>query len=404
LDVKFLTGAALEPELASLLQRHDEVHWAVAWATLTPIARALLSQPKKIRAVTFGLAFAHTDPDLVDELVGKAGCRVVTKFPKGTYHPKVYAFRSGDVVEAVVGSANFTRGGLGGNHEASLLISGTIQDKPLADLLSFTARSAKLGEPVTPELADRYRVICKIAARKYKVPRDPFDEVSAENIAGLTSSITQMDWEQYIGALDRSAHHDIDQSLILLRTAQGWLSAGASFHALSTPQRKAIAGVIGMTERSLNAELDQDWGWFGSMRGAGSFMNRVAENDRYLAKAVDIIPHKGEITRDHYERFADLFVKAFKDAERVGNVPTASRLLAMKRPDVFLCVSKPNRTSASEQMGFGKTTLRLENYWDSVVEVIRASDWYNAPKPEGRNGQIWECRAAMLDALFYRPD
>ena len=59
---------------------------------------------------------------------------------------------------------------------------------------------------------------------------------------------------------------------------------------------------------------------------------------------------------------------------------------------------------APNKMGFAKTTLRLENYWDRVVEVIRGSDWYNAPKPDGRQGQIWECRAAMLDALLHRPD
>jgi hypothetical protein len=160
-----------------------------------------------------------------------------------------------------------------------------------------------------------------------------------------------MDWRQYIAAIDRSAHHDIDKSLKLLRTAQGWLSAGASFQGLSTPQRKAIAGVIGMQDRALDDELNQDWGWFGSMRGAGDFMNRVSENDRSLAKAVDSIPHKGEITKDHYDRFSGLFVDAFKDSDHVGNVPTASRLLAMKRPDVFLCVSKPNRAAAADEMG-----------------------------------------------------
>ena len=55
-------------------------------------------------------------------------------------------------------------------------------------------------------------------------------------------------------------------------------------------------------------------------------------------------------------------------------------------------------------MGFAKTTLNLDNYWNKVVEVTRASDWYNFDKPKARNGQIWECRAAMLDAIFYDPE
>lgn len=37
------------------------------------------------------------------------------------------------------------------------------------------------------------------------------------------------------------------------------------------------------------------------------------------------------------------------------------------------------------------------------MEVIRASDWYNTDKPETDEGQLWECRTAMLDAIFYQP-
>ncbi|NEI93918.1 hypothetical protein GR248_24270 [Rhizobium leguminosarum] len=44
-----------------LLAEHHE-HWAVAWGTSTSLAQNLLSQSAKIRAMTFGLAFAQTDP------------------------------------------------------------------------------------------------------------------------------------------------------------------------------------------------------------------------------------------------------------------------------------------------------------------------------------------------------
>jgi hypothetical protein len=75
----------------------------------------------------------------------------------------------------------------------------------------------------------------------------------------------------------------------------------------------------------------------------------------------------------------------------------------MKRPDNFLCVSQPNLTLASGQLGFAKSTLDLANYWDKVVEPIRASEWWSADKPRGSTGDLWEGRAAMLDAIFYRP-
>ncbi|UCF76137.1 MAG: hypothetical protein JSU71_02130 [Betaproteobacteria bacterium] len=76
----------------------------------------------------------------------------------------------------------------------------------------------------------------------------------------------------------------------------------------------------------------------------------------------------------------------------------------MKRPDTFVCISKPNETEASARMGFSRTTLNLQNYWDKVVEVLRLAEWYNADKPDdAKEGELWENRAAILDAILYRP-
>lgn len=403
MEVEFLTGNAVERAIARLIAEHDEFHWAIAWGTSTSLAKKLLSQSSKIRAVTFGLAFAQTDPDLVDSLVGVDGSYVVTEFPGGTYHPKVYGFRSGKRAAAIIGSANFTHGGLGKNHEASVLITGSVDDNVLAEIFSFTARSARLGKSVKPDLARRYRASWKLTARKPRLPRDPLSEVPLPSLEGLTSPLIDMDWTSYVSAVRRPSYHDVDESLELLRTAQTWLLAARSFRDLSTLQRKALGGVIGQREKAGDDELDQDWGSFGSMSGAGDFKNRISENDRSLARAVDSIPQKGDVTKEHFVRFVRLFLKAFANSHRVGGVPTASRLLAMKRPDIFLCISDPNIDAAAKEMSFAKTTLTLDNYWERVVEVIRASDWYNTDKPETDEGQLWECRAAMLDAIFYQP-
>lgn len=105
MEIEFLTGNDVENAIQGLVAEYDELHWAVAWGTSTSLAQKLLSHSEKIRAVTFGLAFAQTDPNLVDSLIGVDGCYVVTKFPGGTFHPKVYAFRSGKRASAIIGSA-----------------------------------------------------------------------------------------------------------------------------------------------------------------------------------------------------------------------------------------------------------------------------------------------------------
>lgn len=404
MEVTFLDGTAVEVALKSLIAKHDQLHWAVAWGTRNSLTAKLLKNSDKFTAVTFGLAFAQTDPELVRELVGLKGCYVVTRFPGGTYHPKIYAFRSGMQVAAIVGSANFTRGGLGKNHEAAILITGTADDPVLADILAFTAQSAKLGEVVTDDIALRYSIGHKLANLKARPPRDPIIDVSRASVKRFSSPLISMDWKQYISAVWSSNYHDIDESLKLLRTAQTWFSSEKAFHDLSSSERKAIAGIIGGTEKKANSQLDQNWGWFGTMRAMGDFMNRVSENDTFLSGAIDSIPQKGEVNKKHYERFAKLFVKAFDKSARVGGVPTASRLLAMKRPDVFLCISSTNISAAAKHMDFPKTKLTLDRYWGSVVEVIRASEWYNVDKPNNDDRQIWECRAAMLDAIYYEPN
>lgn len=401
--LKFLQAQAVSKTLQRLIDEYEEFHWATAWGSLTNVAERLLAHPAKFSDVTFGVAFSQTDPALIDRLVGLVGARVATKFAGGTYHPKVYAFRSGEKAAAVVGSANFTFGGLGRNMEAAILAQGEAADPFFVDLFDFTRQSAAVGEAVTPQFAAAYRASHKRAARMPKAARDPIQDLPNVKVEALSSPLVTMGWDDYVQEVRGSKNHPIDDSLALLRIAQQWFGSVRSFQDLSLGQRQAIAGlIIDRTERA-DDDLGRDWGWFGSMRGMGDFAKLVIANDKRLARAIDSIPQKGEITRTHFSRFARLFKLAFEDSERIGGYATGSRLLAMKRPDVFVCICTPNIAEASARMDFSRTTLTLEGYWDKVVEVIRFADWYNADKPDSADSEIWECRAAMLDAVLYRP-
>jgi len=398
MEVELLNAAAVRRKLSRYIEDYNEFHWVVAWGTYGTLAERLFAHRAKFRNVTFGVAFSQTDPEIVDALVGVANGYVATKFAGGTYHPKVYGFRSDKHAVAIIGSANFTRGGLGNNLEAAVALTGTMEDRALADVLAFAKSSADYGQTVTESYAAAYRASYARAAALPKPPREPFPETRM----GAAAKVLTMDWKEYVRRVRSSGHHDPAKSLQLIAIARRWFATERSFAHFSTPQRKAVAGILGEYQK-VGADLDREWGWFGSMRGMGDFANRIEENDKSLAKALDGIPRSGEVTRVHYARFCALFRQAFARSARTGGVPTATRLLAMKRPDTFLCVCKPNIAAASDALGFARTTLDLNNYWERVVEPIRLSAWYNAGKPEGRDGDLWEARAAMLDALFYRP-
>lgn len=136
-----------------------------------------------------------------------------------------------------------------------------------------------------------------------------------------------MNWQNYVSAVRSSAFHDVDGSLQLLRIAQEWFASVPSFGELDAPRRKAIAGILGQYQKT-DIQLDRDWGWFGSMRGLGDFANRIEQNDKFLAQAIDIIPRHGLVTQVHYEEFVSNFLRAFENSHRTGSYPTASRLLA----------------------------------------------------------------------------
>lgn len=402
MQVELLSARAMEENLTRFIAEYDEFYWAVAWGAFTNLAQEFLKHSAKFRSVTFGISFCQTDPDLVDALVGLEHAYVATKFAGGTYHPKVYCFRSGDRAAAIVGSANFTRGGLGNNLEAAVLLIGSANEQVFRSLFDFIRKSTGYGEKATKELAAAYRESFKLASRLPKPPRNPVMNIVKDNITNAIP-FASMTWSTYHEQVHSSRLHDFDKRVELLRIAQKWFASVRSFEDLDQARRKAIAGTLGELQKKADEELDRDWGWFGSMKGAGDFANRIDQNDPFLARAIDSIPRQGEVRKVHYERFVENFVRAFDRSVRKGRVPTASRLLAIKRPDTFLCISEPNIVEASRALGFAKTTLTFDSYWGGVVEVIRSSDWYRTERPADDDAELWDYRVAMLDAIFYRP-
>jgi hypothetical protein len=137
------------------------------------------------------------------------------------------------------------------------------------------------------------------------------------------------------------------------------------------------------------------------MVGAGEFKHLINTNNRHLAAAVDSIPLLSEISESDYQRFVDNVRKAYVKASRAPGLATVTRLLAVKRPDYFICTDDKNRRRLSEDFGFAPNSLSLDNYWERVVETIKICAWWNAPRPKGTDAAIWDSRAAMLDAIYY---
>lgn len=212
------------------------------------------------------------------------------------------------------------------------------------------------------------------------------------NRSGQSIDLVSLSWSDFFARIRAEQHppgHPLMQErLQVLREIRQLFAQKAHFRDLDYAGRRKIAGLF----KSANPNFLL----FGSMQWVGFFKQAVKDNNEGISLSLDEIPLDGDISQDHYQRFTDRFLKAFK---RSG-MALASRLLAMKRPDTFVCVNNQNREGLVQ--AFRVSLSRdAEGYWD-LIERVRACTWWKAPPPTaGDEREVWKARAAFLDALFY---
>jgi hypothetical protein len=212
------------------------------------------------------------------------------------------------------------------------------------------------------------------------------------NRSGQSVDLESLSWPDFFARVRAEEHppgHPLMQErLQVLREMRQLFGQTVRFCDLDYPGRRKIAGLF----RSANPNFLL----FGSMQWVGLFKQAIRDNNEQISLALDEIPVDGDIAQDHYQRFTDRFLKAFK---RSG-MALASRLLAMKRPDTFVCVNNQNREGLAR--AFRVSPCRdAAGYWE-LIEKVRVSAWWKVPQPAaGDEREVWSARSAFLDALFY---
>lgn len=399
--VSLLEANAVARKLTALIKKHDTIAIAVAWGWITPVAETLLANTSKFDSFLLGSDFSATDPDLIDRLVDVPNA-FVAKNQGGCFHPKIFYFQSGTKAEAIVGSANFTRGGLYTNFEASVHAKGTA-DSPFFDQVRKQLESySNLRIPITKPFADSYRRSAVSAAKSLR-PKNPVLPNHRKDWERVNSSLAIMSWKDFVKGARQDFHHDFKKRMRLVREIQKLFAKTTSFGDLSVDEWKGIAGVLGPHQAD-EAELDiLNSGWFGSMRGAGTFAQLIGQKSAALGDALDAVPKRGAVTEAQFDAYVKAFTAAFSRKKRTGGLATATRLLAMKRPDVFVCVNRGNKASLAEALSFAPSTIDIDNYWERVIQPIQQAPWYNSLRPAGPNMELWDARVAMLDAIYYEP-
>jgi HKD family nuclease len=385
------TNDGLKKELSRLIRVYPEVAFAVAWASAeTAVFKQLCAAREKIQKGVIGTHFYQTHPDVLDQFVRSKSVRFKLQ-PSGVFHPKIYLFWSDDYWEAIVGSANLTRGAMEKNSEVSLLISS--EDAPMEmrrSLLKLIEGYWEKAEKMSVGEAARYR-------NMWLLKKPTIDRLSGRYGSNQAtrpptkSKILSLSWKDYVAEVRKDSYHGFVKRCALLANVRKEFESTAHFSSMPMATRLAIAG--------LPNKLEERWGWFGSMQGAGLFFKAIKQNDIHISRALDNIPMKGFVSKYHYAAY----IKDIKKASFIHGIGTVSRLLALKRPDQFVCIDGKNKKAFCEDVGIKQNALSLESYWDEVVERVVGSPWWQVGRPSQSavEASIWDGRAAMVDAIFY---
>ncbi|TWU08893.1 hypothetical protein CA54_41320 [Symmachiella macrocystis] len=399
--MKFLSSPSeVESVLAKQISTCKSLRWAVAWASCnTKLFTKLVESKDKIDQLIIGIHFYQTDPDFIEQFLDHPNVKFVMN-PDGVFHPKMYLFEhDGGNWFCVTGSSNFTKGGLSSNSEVAVAFDKN-DDVENSNYLSIDSTlndyfAMDSARTLTKQDLSGYRAMWKRQQRRLESLSGTYTATTKKKkpkTSPLDVAIFVMDWPTYYGTVkDDKGVHTTEGRLRVLETANGFFSSHDHFSDMNDDSRRGIAGIY---------ETEQiDWLWFGSMKGHGYFKQAINNNVPQISEALDEIPLTGKVTEEHFDQYLTKIGHAF---DNVG-VGTATRLLAMKRPDCFVCLDSKNRDKLCEEFKISKN-VGLDDYWGLIVARLMDSNWWNAPEPhDPHQKRIWHGRAAFLDVMFYDP-
>jgi hypothetical protein len=175
-----------------------------------------------------------------------------------------------------------------------------------------------------------------------------------------------LSWPQLYRQIEKTRY--FDDRLKMLSAIRSFYGPGKRFSDLTLEQRWKVGGICA-------DEPMLKWRLFGSMAGAIPFKQRIRDNRQEISKALNCIPWCSAVTSSHFQQFLEIFRTAFVYAKPYNGLATASRLLAIKRPDYFMCVDGPNKKPLATKLRVPVSSFTLDSYWDLTLQLIDTPWW-----------------------------
>ncbi len=392
-----ITTESSSREFSRLLDTYKSYYFLTAWAGMPfYLSNKVLSNKNRIKQVVIGLHFYQTHPDFIKAFMDCKNIRYI-KQTSGVFHPKVYLFMNSDTDwELFIGSSNFTKSAFSINCEANVIISSFDKDadqilQQLQDQINFLWDTASCFDK---DELDKYEKIWIRQQDKVKSISGEYGNGGPQNNSRplFNIPIATKNWNSFSEEVQNDKKGSIHIRLRVLEEAHNLFLKNKSFADFSLEDRKKIAGIS-------YDKRNEQWLFFGSMKGSGDFKKRIIDNDKNISIALEQIPLSGAVFKSHFDDFIAYFLKSTKHKNPIA---TATRLLAMKRPDYFVCLDSKNRKNMCDEFGIRYSQMTLERYWTDIIQRVQDCEWYkNANTINELEIRIWNNRCALLDSICY---
>lgn len=389
----------LTKEFKRLIKKYNTFQWATAWASAgNEVFEELLENRYKIEKITVGIHFYQTHPNFIKEFIEDETVHFIEQ-PEGTFHPKVYLFSNDkDNWELIIGSANFTASAFSKNTEVCVLVNSKDgnAEEVYKTALQVIDTSFEQGKTFSELDLENYNKIWSIQQPKIRSLSGQYGTTKDKPKPIHKTEVSTKSWDEFVDDVYDKGAEDVERRIRVIEIAKELFDKVNHFKELTEDERKFIAGIP--NKLKFNIEGAEDWTFFGSMKGAGLYKKQIKDNSELISKALDQIPLNGQITKINYDNFLEFYQKALP-----GNyLATGTRLLAMKRPDIFICYDSKNNHGLCKDFGITRNGMNNERYWNEIILRIYDSEWWQKPNPKNETERkITSARSAFLDSLYY---
>ena len=395
--MRLISGNQILPRFKELVGQARRVDIAVAWAKPCDAVEVLAwgaASGTRIR-IAVGLSMNGTKPETLLRLQEFAKLRIA--LPRcGIFHPKFYSFRGHDGAICWVGSSNLTAGGFGGNVE--LVCEYDDDDREGQRWFKALWNGDDLDRDSGPTIA--------AYIENYVPPKPPPRPAYRGDEPEVVPLVDQATWRDFVhGLRTRDDYCRFHES--------PWDVLGKAHSYLHTIARgREVAHLedwvhLGQDECNILIGMDTDDGTWGLLGNFSRFTRRSFATDdgdvrgtiHELVGPVLAVPDDEIVPVN----VAHDTVHAIMQTRNFGPA-AATRLVTLARPDCLVSVNGRSAAELGNLSNVAYTADDLANDYAELLTWVYQQPWFNAPEPDDPlEGQIWNSRAALLDAFVYPP-